>query len=77
MEKIDIINNISKIVFISLSVYFVYTKIINYKGLNFNKIFIALFSSIINGLLINIIYIFNNSISYFMFYSKYYNVIYY
>ena len=55
MEKIDIINNILKISFINIYVYYVYIKIINYKNVTFYKIIIAILSSLFFALIYTIL----------------------
>ena len=51
MEKIDIINNVTKIIFINVYTYIVFTKLINYKENNNRKIVFILIISIIESIL--------------------------
>ena len=51
MEKIDIINNVTKIFFINVYTYIVFTKLINYKENNNRKIVFILIISIIESIL--------------------------
>lgn len=62
MEKVDIINNIFKMIIITLYTYFVYIKITNYKDLNFSKVLIGLFSSLILSLIFSFVDLYINGL---------------